>query len=103
MSGRLHWRNEGRYDFSRHADGPAQRLVDNRPLRLRANAEFPVRSAKFHQAIEPRALRSIADPGPRGDAIALDRGAQIIDLVADDDPEIGVLVRRIGHRLPVRD
>ena len=31
------------------------------------------------------------------------RGAQIIDLVPHHDPEVSVLVRRVGDRIPMRD
>jgi hypothetical protein len=74
-------RNEGRYDFSRHADRPAQRFVDNRPLSLRPNADFPVRAGEFHQPVESSALRRLANPGPRRDSVALHRGAEVVDLV----------------------
>jgi len=54
-------RNEGRYDFGRHADGPSQRFVDNCPLGSGANADFPVCTREFHKSIRSRALWRIAD------------------------------------------
>ena len=48
-------------------------------------------------------MRRLADPGPGGDPVAGESGAEIIDLVAHHDPIISVLVRRVGDRFPVRD
>jgi len=31
------------------------------------------------------------------------RGAEVIDLVQHDDPEVGIFVRRVGDRIPVGD
>ena len=39
---------------------------------LRANADFPVGAGELHEPVEPRALRRVADPGPRDDPVALD-------------------------------
>src|SRR5207342_2022036 len=97
MSGRLHSRNERRYDFRWHADGAAQRFVDNRPLRPGANANFPVRAGEFHQPVKPRALRRVADPGSSSDAVARISGAKVIDLMPYHDPEVGVVMFGVGN------
>src|SRR5205085_7126744 len=47
--------------------------------------------------------RLLAGPGPRGQPLALQRGAQIVDLVPDNDPEIGVLVLCLGNAGPMGD
>ena len=43
-------------------------------------------------------LRRLADPGPADQPVAVEGRAQIIDLVPDHDPEIGVVMRRVGRR-----
>ena len=53
-------------------------------------------------AVEARAFRSIADPGSPDQAVAFIGGAQIIDLVPDHDPEVGVVVGRVADGMPVR-
>jgi hypothetical protein len=46
---------------------------------------------------------SVADPGAGGDPVAFASRAQIVDLVPDHDPEIGVVMLPGGDRAPVRD
>ena len=55
---------------------------------------FPSGAGELDVAVEPRALRRLADPGPRRDPVAVERGAEIIDLVPHHDPVISILVRR---------
>ena len=63
---------------------------------------FAVLADEFHVPVEPRALGRLADPGPRDDPVALEGGAEIVDLVPHDDPEISVLVLRVGDAAPMR-
>ena len=53
-------------------------------------------------AVKTRTPRSVADPGSPDQAIAFIGGAQIIDLMPHDDPEEGVVVRRVADRVPMR-
>ena len=52
---------------------------------------------------EAGAPGGLADPGSARNAIAFERGAQVIDLVPHNDPEISVVVRGIADGVPVGD
>ena len=84
---------------ARNADRPPERLVDDRPLGpARERTALPSSPTNSMCRSNRAPLRRLADPGPGGDPVALERGAQIIDLVPHHDPEISVLVRRVGDR-----
>src|SRR5258708_3189827 len=102
MTGCLPRRNERRYYFAWHANGLAQRPVDNRPFGPRANASFPLGTGKLDESLKTSALRRISDPGSGRDHLALMGGSKIIDLVSDHDPIKSVLVRLISHQIPMR-
>src|SRR6185437_3270034 len=99
----LHRCHEGRYDFGGYAHRPPERLVDNRPLGLRADASLAIGAEEFREPIASGALRTLADPGAGSDAVAFVRRAEVIDLVPHDDPVISASVRGPGDRIPVRD
>ena len=63
---------------------------------------LPSRADELDMAVEPRALGRLADPGASGHRLAGADAAQIVDLVPDHDPDIGVDMRRIGDRRPMR-
>ena len=49
------------------------------------------------------ALHAQSRAAAGGDPVTLKGGAQIIDLMADHDPVVRVLVLRIRYRIPMRD
>src|SRR5574338_1319499 len=100
MPGCLAVRHERRHYLGRNPDRPPRSLVDDRPGRSRAAAQPPVIAAELDVAVEPGALGRIADPGAGGDAVALERRTQIIDLVPHHDPDVPLLVRRVGDAPP---
>ena len=69
-------------------------------------AKVPVWSkltpASADMTVEAGAFRCIADPGPGKQAVAVEGRAQIVDLVPDHDPEVGVVMRRVADGVPVR-
>ena len=67
----------------------------------RADPRLAVGAGELDEPVEARAPRSLADPGPAGHRLPRKHGAQIVDLVANDDPDIGVDMRRIGGRPPM--
>src|SRR5947209_2640557 len=97
---RLH---ERRHYLRRNADWPPKRLVDDRPVGARADADLAVRRRELDVTVEAGAARRLTDPGAGGDPLTLKGRAQIVDLVPHYDPVILILVRRIGDRIPMRD
>src|SRR5688572_29114675 len=85
----------------RDAQRPAAGLVDDRPVGPRADARLAVLADEFHVAVE-LGSPGLAGPGAGGDCLALQHGAEIVDLVADDDPDIIVLMGGVGDGPPVR-
>src|SRR5258708_26137626 len=88
--------HERRHHLGGDADRAPGGLVDDRPLGSGADARFAVLAGEFHEPIEARALRLLADPSAGNDPLTFEHGAQIIDLVPYHDPEIIVLMPGIG-------
>jgi hypothetical protein len=70
---------------------------------MRANADLTVGAGKFDEAVEPRPVRCIPDPGSSDEAVASVGGAKIVDLMPDNDPEVRLTVRGFGKAIPVRN
>src|SRR5690348_4103224 len=100
MPRRLRRGHEGRYDCGGYAHRPPERLVDNRPLGLRADASLAIGAEELCEPIASGALRTLADPGAGSDAVAFMRRAEVIDLVPHDDPVISIPVNRLGDSIP---
>ena len=61
-AGCLLCRDERRHHLRRHADRPARRLVDDRPLGPARERRLSVGADEFHVAVEPRALAAPRRP-----------------------------------------
>src|SRR5215203_6611847 len=88
-------------DFGRNPDRPAGRLVDDGPLGDGPDPNLSILAEEFHVPIEAGSLGGLADPGPSGQHLALEGGAEIVDLVPNHDPDIVVLMGRIGDAVPM--
>ena len=69
---------------------PAASPCRGSPRSSGPHPRLAVLADELDMAVEAGAARRLADPGPAGHRLAGADGAQIVDLVADHDPDIGV-------------
>src|SRR5690606_39954309 len=85
---------DGIRDF--HVTGVQTCALPICPLGNCPDPGLPVFAEEFHVAVETRSPRSVPDPGPAGQHIPLETRTKIVDLVADNDPDIRSEERRVG-------